>query len=198
MRLDTIFQNRKWWIIFLSIYDVFVFLPFIAPVFMHWNMGGVGRAIYMIYSFLCHQLPERSLFFFGKKWMYLLDEIKIVWQNTDNPLILRQFIGTPEMGWKVAWSDRMISKYAGIWLAGLIWGLLPKHAGKISIWILLLLALPLALDGGTPSIAVDQQKIDYGDVKFGVNKTFAIKVTNTGDGTLRFKEKPYIQLLQGC
>ena len=54
-------------------------------------------------------------------------------------------------------------------------------------------------DGGvTPSITVDQQKIDYGDVKFGVNKTFAIKITNTGDGTLRFKEEPYIEVLEGC
>lgn len=52
--------------------------------------------------------------------------------------------------------------------------------------------------GGTPSIAVDQQTIDYGDVNFGVNKTFAIEVTNIGDGTLRFKEKPYIQVLEGC
>ncbi len=52
--------------------------------------------------------------------------------------------------------------------------------------------------GGTSSIVVDQQKIDYGDVKFGVNKTFAIKVTNTGDGTLRFKEEPYIEVLEGC
>jgi hypothetical protein len=52
--------------------------------------------------------------------------------------------------------------------------------------------------GGTPKLAVDQEKIDYGDVHFGVNKTFAIKVTNTGDGVLRFKEKPYIQILEGC
>jgi len=52
--------------------------------------------------------------------------------------------------------------------------------------------------GGTPSIEVDQHKIDYGDVKFGVNKTFAIKVTNTGHGTLRFKEDPYIEVLEGC
>ena len=52
--------------------------------------------------------------------------------------------------------------------------------------------------GGTPSIRVDQQKIDYGDVKFGVEKTFAIKVTNTGDGTLRFKEDPYIEVVEGC
>lgn len=52
--------------------------------------------------------------------------------------------------------------------------------------------------GGTPAIAVDQQKIDFGDVKFGVNKTFALRVTNTGDGILRFKEKPYIEVLEGC
>lgn len=52
--------------------------------------------------------------------------------------------------------------------------------------------------GGTPSITVDQQKIDYGDQKFGTNLTFAIKVTNTGDGTLRFKEKPYIEVVEGC
>jgi hypothetical protein len=52
--------------------------------------------------------------------------------------------------------------------------------------------------GGTPSIQVDQQKIDYGYVKFGGTKSFTIKVTNTGDGTLRFKEKPYIEVLKGC
>ena len=52
--------------------------------------------------------------------------------------------------------------------------------------------------GGTPSIAVDQQQIDYGDQHFGTNLTFAVKVTNTGDGNLRFKEKPYIQVLEGC
>jgi hypothetical protein len=52
--------------------------------------------------------------------------------------------------------------------------------------------------GGTPSIAVDRQKIDYGDQHFGANLTFAIKVTNAGDGILRFKEQPYIEVLEGC
>lgn len=52
--------------------------------------------------------------------------------------------------------------------------------------------------GGTPSIAVDQEKIDYGYVKFGENRSFAIKVSNTGDGTLRFKEQPYIEVVEGC
>ena len=52
--------------------------------------------------------------------------------------------------------------------------------------------------GGTPSIAVDQQKIDYGYVKFGENRQFTVKVSNTGNGNLRFKDKPYIEVLEGC
>ena len=51
---------------------------------------------------------------------------------------------------------------------------------------------------GTPQLAVDQDKIDYGYVKFGENRQFALKITNTGDGTLRFKEDPYIEVLEGC
>ena len=52
--------------------------------------------------------------------------------------------------------------------------------------------------GGTPSIKVDQDKIDYGYVKFGENRQFTLQVTNAGDGSLRFKEQPYIEVLEGC
>ena len=52
--------------------------------------------------------------------------------------------------------------------------------------------------GGTPSIQVDEQRIDYGYVKFGESRTFTIRVTNSGDGTLRFEEKPYIEIVEGC
>ena len=51
---------------------------------------------------------------------------------------------------------------------------------------------------GTPSVSVDQQRIDYGYVKFGETRSIAVKVTNTGDGTLRFKEAPYIEVVEGC
>ena len=53
-------------------------------------------------------------------------------------------------------------------------------------------------EGGTPKVAADPQKIDYGYVPFGNNKSFTIKVTNTGDGVLRFKDQPYIEVLEGC
>jgi len=52
--------------------------------------------------------------------------------------------------------------------------------------------------GGTPAIQVDQQNIDYGYVKYDEARSFAIKVTNTGDGKLRFKEQPYIEVVEGC
>ncbi len=52
--------------------------------------------------------------------------------------------------------------------------------------------------GETQQIAVDKQKVDYGYVKFGNDESFIIKLTNTGDGVLRFKEKPYIEVLEGC
>ena len=52
--------------------------------------------------------------------------------------------------------------------------------------------------GGTPSITVDQQKIDYGYVKFGETRSIAVKVTNSGTGNLRFSEDPYIEVVEGC
>ena len=68
--------------------------------------------------------------------------------------------------------------------------------------LLLLAAFFLARQSGnssgTPSLSVDQQRIDYGYVKFGDPRSFAIKVTNAGDATLRFKEDPYIEVVEGC
>lgn len=49
-----------------------------------------------------------------------------------------------------------------------------------------------------PAITVDQSQIDFGNVKLGTPLTFTIKVTNTGQGTLKFKEAPYIEVLEGC
>ena len=70
--------------------------------------------------------------------------------------------------------------------------------GILVVAALLLLARRGGDGGGVPSIAVDRQTIEYGDVKLDTGKTFAIKVTNTGDGTLRFKEEPYIEVIEGC
>jgi uncharacterized membrane protein len=136
-----------------SVFGLWVWLPWLAPLFMRAGWDGVGRVIYAIYSFFCHQLPERSFFFFGHKSMYSLSEIQAAWQNSINPLILRRFTGNAEMGWKVAWSDRMVSLFTTIWIFALLWLPLRRKVKPLAWWGFALLLLPMALDGGTHMIS---------------------------------------------
>lgn len=145
--------TRHWVEAFLAVYGLWVFLPFLAPIFMQIGWTGAGRAIYFIYSFFCHQLPERSFFFFGQKTMYSLSEIQAMWQDTVNPFILRQFIGNETMGWKVAWSDRMIWFYTSVWLFAVVWFPFRRKIKPLAWWGFVLLLLPLAIDGSTHAIS---------------------------------------------
>ncbi len=142
----------RWLQFFLIFYGIWVLTPFVAPVLMAIGATGAGQVIYAIYSVFCHQLPERSLFFFGTQPMYTLQQIAQVWPTT-NAAVLRQFVGNAEMGWKIAWSDRMISVYGGVWLAGLIYVALGRRVPRVSLVAWLLLGvLPLGLDGVTHMI----------------------------------------------
>ncbi|MCL5950921.1 MAG: hypothetical protein M1132_04235 [Chloroflexi bacterium] len=95
--------SRHWLLIFGLAWILFTGLPWLAPVFMKLGWTGIGNGIYFIYSLECHQLPERAYFLFGPKVTYSLAEIQAAWHPTNDPLILRQFTGNPELGWKVAW-----------------------------------------------------------------------------------------------
>lgn len=145
--------SNHWFETFLIVYGIWVFTPFLAPVFMHVGWIGVGKAIYFIYSFFCHQLPERSYFLFGEKSMYSLAEVQAVWQKTADLMILRKFIGTETMGWKVAWSDRMISFYTSIWLFAVLWFPLRRTIKSLPWWGFILLLLPIVMDGTTHAIS---------------------------------------------
>lgn len=145
--------SAHWFGIFLTLYGLWVFTPFLAPLLMYIGWDGAGKAIYFIYSFFCHQLPERSFFFFGEKTMYSLSEIQAAWRNTLNPMLLRQFIGSESMGWKIAWSDRMISFYTSVWLFAVAWSPLRKKIKPLSLLGFALLLLPIALDGGSHMVS---------------------------------------------
>jgi uncharacterized membrane protein len=138
-----------WFQIFLVIFGLWVWIPFLAPVFMNIGWSAAGKAIYFVYSFFCHQLPERSFFLFGQNAMYSLTEIQAAWQETINPLILRRFIGNEELGWKIAWSDRMISFYTSIWLFAIVWWPFRHKVKQLRWWAFAFLLLPIVLDGGT-------------------------------------------------
>ena len=70
--------------------------------------------------------------------------------------------------------------------------------GVLLVIAVLLFARQDGDTGGTPSISADPAQIDFGYQKLNTNLTFSIKVTNTGDGVLKFGEAPYIEILEGC
>jgi uncharacterized membrane protein len=145
---------RYWGWVGIVIFGLYIGVPWLAPIFMQLGWTSAANLIYAIYSTQCHQMPQRSFFLFGEKTMYGLDDIQAVWKNTNNPLILRQFNGNSQMGWKVAWSDRMVYMYGSIVLfaAPLFW-LRRKIIKPITWWGFLLLLLPMAIDGSTHFIS---------------------------------------------
>lgn len=159
--------EAHWLLAFNVLWGIFVTLPWFAPVFMASGFTTPGRVIYFIYSFFCHQLPERSWFLFGPNFSYTQAQIAEAWGRPlsaiGNELVRRQFVGTAELGWKVAWSDRMIAMYGSIFLFGLLFALL-RQRGRflrgIPWWLFFLFVLPLAVDGTTHMIN-DALRLDF-------------------------------------
>jgi len=58
---------------------------------------------------------------------------------------------------------------------------------------------PVAVEvKGSPSLKVDQDKVDLGDVPLGQTVSVSFQLANIGDKPLKFSEKPYIEVLEGC
>jgi hypothetical protein len=51
---------------------------------------------------------------------------------------------------------------------------------------------------GGPRLQVDQERVDFGEVKMGDPVSATFKLTNRGDRALRFTKEPYISVVEGC
>jgi uncharacterized membrane protein len=145
--------NRHWIVVFAVLGGLYVGLPWLAPIFMQLGWTGPGQVLYAVYATQCHQLPQRSYFLFGPQPMYSLDQIRAVVGPTNNPFVLRQFVGNAEMGWKVAWSDRMTAMYTGTFLLGLLYWPLRRRIRPLAWWGFALLLVPMGLDGLTHMVS---------------------------------------------
>lgn len=159
--------ENHWLFGFNAAWGIFVTLPWLAPVFMAMGLTWPGRALYFMYGFFCHQLPERSWFLFGSQFSYTQLQIADVWGRTlpeiSNELVRRQFIGTIDMGWKVAWSDRMVAMYTSIFILGLLYALLREWGYRLPgmpWWLFFLFLVPMGLDGTTHLIN-DALRLDF-------------------------------------
>ncbi len=157
-----IFSLARHWLLFLNLV-IFIYagLPFAAPVFMQAGVPGPARAIYTLYSGLCHQLGYRSWFLFGERAAYPRDIFEAysgidpdaVNPGSNYPAGLqdsRAFIGNERMGWKVASCERDVGIYGVMLLFGLIYAL-PAVRNRVRPlpWLAYLLIgiLPIGLDG---------------------------------------------------
>jgi hypothetical protein len=51
---------------------------------------------------------------------------------------------------------------------------------------------------GAPSLQVDKERVDLGDVPLGQTVSVSFEVSNAGDEPLHFSEAPYVEVVEGC
>jgi len=143
--------SKRWLAVFNTLAFIYVGLPFLAPTLMHLGAEGAASFIYTVYSPLCHQLPQRSWFLFGRQMSYRLPELMELAGGEGTNAFSSGFVGNEALGYKVAFCQRDVAIYGAIFLFGLLYGMLRRHwdVRPLPWWAYILLGLvPMGLDGG--------------------------------------------------
>jgi len=154
--------SRHWLTVFSLLVLGYGGLPFVAPTLMKLGATGAARVIYTAYSPFCHQLAFRSWFLFGEQPVYPRElaglDLKTYEQATGlgelDFVSARRYLGDEQIGYKVALCQRDIAIYAGIFVAGLLFGLVRSRLKPLPLgyWFILGI-LPIALDGGSQLVS---------------------------------------------
>lgn len=141
---------RHWLLLINAAVAIYLLLPLAAPVLVNAGQPAPARVIYSLYSFTCHQLPERSYFLFGAAPVYSLPELEASGLAPGGNLFERRlFTGNLATGYKTALCQRDIAIYGTVLLGGLLFGLLRRRIRAPSVKVYLLFLIPIALDGFT-------------------------------------------------
>ncbi len=156
------FLSRRWLTVFSLLVLAYGGLPFVAPTLMKLGLPGAARVIYTAYSPFCHQLAFRSWFLFGDQPAYprqlagseLTSYEQAIGLGELDFVSARRYLGDEQIGYKVALCERDIAIYAGIFVAGLLFGLVRSRLRPLPLmyWFILGI-LPIALDGGSQLIS---------------------------------------------
>lgn len=146
--------SRHWLLVMNSLVGLYVGGAALAPTLVAAGVEGPGRALYRLYSLTCHQLPQRSYYLFGPQGVlssYNLDQVLAAGADIDN---LRAFIGSPEMGFKLANAHRLTAIYWSLFLGGLLFALVRRRVRPkpLPAYVYLLLIAPMFFDGVTQMI----------------------------------------------
>lgn len=135
--------RRHWLWIANGAAGVFVALPLVAPLLMATGHPDLAAPIYAAYHYVCHQWAFRSYFLFGEAATYPPD----VLGNLVGAYEMYGVIGSPELGYKVAFCERDLAIYLTVLISGLVYARLRRRLGGLGLLAYALLILPMALDG---------------------------------------------------
>ena len=116
-----------------------------APILMAAGLISTAQPIYDAFRSICHQWAFRSFFLFGPEFVYGQAQL------AELGLDPYRTIGSPAIGWKMAFCERDLAIMSGLLLFGTryasAWRL--RGLGSSGYVLFALLSLPMALDGGT-------------------------------------------------
>ena len=123
----------------------FVALPLVAPTLLLLGQPEAANLVYAAYRVVCHQWAFRSYFLFGARPTYGVEELGELVGSAQ----VYTFVGSPELGYKVAFCERDVAIYLAVLVGGLCYGLLRRRAGALAPVGYLALIAPMAFDGFT-------------------------------------------------
>lgn len=144
------FLTRHWLSLTILFLAMFSGLPFLAPALERFEVNAPARFIYWVYSFTCHQLAYRSFFFFGRANAYTVDQLQAV-SPTATPAsdvyYWREFLGNPELGYKMAWCERDAALYGSMLIALVIFRWMRGRVPPLDPRVYVLFLVPMGIDG---------------------------------------------------
>lgn len=130
----------------------YLIMPFLAPILLKLGYTKPANVVYTIYSILCHQRSERSMFLFGKETSPEINDFRNV--GIDTLVESRNFRGDDDFGYKVAFCFRDVGIYIGLFLTALLFLIKPNLIKEpLKLKFVVIGVLPMILDGTIQLIA---------------------------------------------
>ena len=136
---------RHWLFTVNAAFAVFVSGALAAPIFAALGWRSAADALYAAYHFTCHQWAFRSFFLFGPQPLAVYDQQQLAAAGLD-PF---SFVGSPSLGWEMAFCERDLAIYLGLLVVGLLYSQRQRSLRPAGYRVYGILILPMALDGFT-------------------------------------------------
>ena len=140
---------EHWLLLVNLVIAIYGGLPFLAPTLMALGYSRPAEIIYTFYKPQCHQLPQRSFFLFGHQPVYSFETLQelLGLETPATDSLASAFIGSPVLGYKMAYCQRDTAMYGSMLLAGIIFGLVRSRLKPLSLTLYIVLLAPWAIDG---------------------------------------------------